>query len=85
MQTTVTLIAKLSRIDKQQAQRAWMTAGAVDSVNFETPAEFQFGRPAFASATCYMLRQKRLKFLAALASLAVFFTYLTVHLTGLLR
>jgi hypothetical protein len=56
MPAIVTVIAKLSRIDEQQARRAWLSASEADSVENTIPPEFAKGKEARAYALAFVLR-----------------------------
>lgn len=58
MKVMVELIAKLSRIDRDQAGRVWLSAGQTDSVESSIPVEFRTGRPARAFALAYVIQHK---------------------------
>lgn len=56
MAAIVTVIAKLSRIDQQQALRAWLSAREADSVKEAIPPEFAKGKEARAYALAFVIR-----------------------------
>lgn len=56
MAAIVTVIAKLSRIDQEQALRAWLSAREADSVKDAIPPEFAKGKEARAYALAFVIR-----------------------------
>lgn len=76
MSPIVTLIAKLSRIDKQQALRAWLSASEADSVENEIPPEFAKGKQARAYALAFVLKHYPIQSAIGTFGIAIFAVYM---------
>ena len=78
MSLSITLIAKLSRVDTELARRAWNTIGALDDPDMRPPGDFRAGEGARCYALARYVRARPIQFYFGLVGLVAFPTSMVV-------